>query len=134
GGVIVITTKSGSSGDFVVSVNSTFGPTYNWDDRVDLYDGPGLYEQWVKAMKNLYDIRVAEGHPDFIDKTFEQYRDITIPPSILDRATDWHGLLQRPGFLNQHQISMSGGNDRTTFYVSGNFNHEKGTTLDMYSL
>lgn len=134
GGVIVITTKSGRSGDFVISVNSTFGPTSNWDDRVDLYDAPELYDRWSNAMRNLYNIRVAEGHEDFIDKTFEEYRDITIPPSILERTSNYHELLQRPGFLNQHQISMSGGNERTTFYVSGNLNHEKGTTLDMYSI
>lgn len=133
GGVIVITTKSGRSGQNVITVNSTFGPTYNWDDRVELYDAEGLYGQWTKALKNLYDIRVAEGHPDFTSRTFDEYRNVMAPPSVLDRTTNYFELLQRPGFLHQHQISMSGGNDRTTFYVSGNYNYEKGTSLDMYS-
>ena len=132
-GVIVITTKSGRSGDFRVSVNSTTGPTYNWDDRVEVYTAEGLYGQWTTAMRNLYDIRVAEGHPDFINKTFEEYRNNVIPPSILDRTTEWFDLLQRPGFLNQHQVALSGGNERTTFYVSGNYNHEKGTALDKFN-
>lgn len=133
GGVIVITTKSGKSGKNVISVNSTFGPTYNWDDRVELYDAEGLYGQWTKALKSLYDIRVAEGNPSFVNRTFEEYRNTMAPPSVLDRTTNYYELLQRPGFLQQHQISMSGGNDRTTFYVSGNYNYEKGTSLDMYS-
>ncbi len=133
GGVIVITTKSGRSGEFRVSVNSTAGPTYNWDDRIELYDAEGLYSKWTEAMQNLYNIRVAEGHPDFVNRTFEDYRNNVIPPSILERTTNYYELLQRPGFLNQHQISMTGGSERTTFYISGNYNHEKGTALDMYN-
>ncbi len=131
-GVIVITTKTGQSGQKKVSVNSTFGPTFNWDDRVKLYDAEGLYGKWSEAMQNLYDLRVSEGNPNFLNTTFDEYRNAAIPRNILDNTTDWYGLLSRTGFLNQHNISMSGGNDQTTIYLSGTFNYEKGTYLDMY--
>ena len=51
-GVIVITTKQGRVGDFKVTVNSTNGPTFNWDDRIELHDSKSLYEQQVKGLKN----------------------------------------------------------------------------------
>jgi TonB-dependent SusC/RagA subfamily outer membrane receptor len=133
-GVIVITTKQGTPGEFRVSVNSTTGPTFDWDDRVAVHDANSLYELHSTAMRNLYDDRVAEGHPSFTGITFEQFRDGIIPPRVLDNPTDWHSLLTRGGYLNQHQVAMSGGYDRTRFYVSGTFNHERGTLLDQYDM
>ncbi len=132
-GVIVITTKEGKAGEFKVSVNSTFGSTSNWDDRVEVYDAEGLYGQWSTAMGNLYNKNVAEGNTDFANKTFEEYRNSVVPTSALDYTTNWSDLLLRTGFINQHQISMSGGTDRTTFYFSGSLNDEKGTSLDTYN-
>lgn len=132
-GVIVITTKEGKAGEFKVAVNSTFGPTSNWDDRIKVYDAEGLYGQWSTAMENLYNLRVSEGDPDFTSKTFEQYRNSVVPTSALDNTTNWNDLLLRSGFLNQTQISMSGGSERTTFYVSGSLNEEEGTALDYYN-
>ncbi|MFB9053909.1 SusC/RagA family TonB-linked outer membrane protein [Formosa undariae] len=132
-GVIVITTKDGKAGEFKVSVNSTFGPTSNWDDRVDVYDAKGLYNQWSTGMENLYNLRVSEGNPDFTSKTFEEYRNSVVPESALDYTSDWTDLLLRTGFLNQTQVSMSGGSDRTTFYFSGSFNEEEGVALDTYN-
>ena len=132
-GVIVITTKDGKAGEFKVSVNSTFGPTSNWDDRVEVYDAEGLYGQWSTAMENLYNLRVSEGNTDFTSQTFEEYRNSVVPESALDYTTDWTDLLLRTGSLNQTQLSMSGGSDRTTFYVSASLNREKGTALDTYN-
>ncbi len=129
-GVIVITTKTGRSGDFRVSVSSTTGPTFNWDDRVKLHNSASLYEQQTLGLKNLFDLRVAEGHPDFVGANFEEYRDNVVPPSVLNTDTDWYDLLNGPGFINRSQIAMSGGTERTTFYVSGNLNYEKGTIID----
>ena len=131
-GVIVITTRQGTPGEFRVSVNSTTGPTFDWDDRISVHDAASLYELHSTAMRNLYDDRVAEGHPDFVGVPFENFRDGIINPNVLNIDTDWHGLLTRPGYLNQHQISMSGGYDRTRFYVSGVYNRESGTQLDQY--
>ncbi|WP_434036255.1 SusC/RagA family TonB-linked outer membrane protein [Formosa sp. 4Alg 33] len=132
-GVIVITTKDGKAGEFKVSVNSTFGPTSNWDDRVEVYDAEGLYNQWSTGMENLYNLRVSEGNPDFTSKTFEEYRNSVVPESALDYTSDWTDLLLRTGFLNQTQVSMSGGSERTTFYFSGSFNEEEGVALDTYN-
>jgi TonB-linked SusC/RagA family outer membrane protein len=129
-GVIVITTRTGKPGDFKVSVSSTTGPTFNWDDRVEVHNAASLYEQQVKGMRNLYDLRVSEGHPSFTGTTFEAYRDNILPPEAKNTDTDWYGLLNRTGFLNRTQVAMSGGNERTTFYVSGNYNHEKATMID----
>jgi len=129
-GVIVITTKQGRAGDFKVSVTSTVGPTFNWDNRIELYDSKSLYEQQVKGLKNLFDLRVSENHPDFVGKSFEQYRDKTVPPNVVDTNTNWYDLMNGTGLISRTQVAMSGGSERTIFYVSTNLNYEKGTIID----
>jgi TonB-linked SusC/RagA family outer membrane protein len=128
-GVLVITTRTGSPGDFKVSVSHTSGPTFNWDDRVQLHNAASLYEQQTLGMKNLFDLRVSQGHPDFVSTTFEEFRDKTIDPRAPNTDTDWYDLYNRTGFLTQSQVAMSGGTDRTTFYVSGVVDHETATMV-----
>lgn len=52
-------------------------------------------------------------------------------------GTNWMDLLTRPGYINDHTISISGGNQHTTVYVSFNYhvNHAtlKNSNLKRYS-
>ncbi len=129
-GVIVVTTKQGRSGDFKVSVTTTNGPTFAWDNRVELHNSASLYEQQTLGLRNLFDLRVSENHPDFVGKSFEAFRDNVVPPTVLNTDTDWYGLLNKTGLVSRTQVAMSGGNERTTFYIGANLDAEKGTAGD----
>src|SRR5690606_7366406 len=50
-----------------------------------------------------------------------------IPQSVLSQNTDWIDLAFRKGLTQIHTATVSGGSDRTQFYVSGNFYYEEGT-------
>ncbi len=43
------------------------------------------------------------------------------------RSTDWASLVTRPGYIQQHQISISGGTAATQVYLSGTYYDEIGT-------
>jgi TonB-linked SusC/RagA family outer membrane protein len=131
-GVIVITTKRGESGKTKVTYNGQIGPSYHRFGNIEMMNSAELYDRQRQGFRNFYDSQVAAGVPDFNNTSFDEYLETVLPSSLLERDTDWQDLLTRPGFVNQHQLSVSGGNEKTTFYVSGNYYYETGTVLATY--
>mgnify|MGYP000920866272 FL=1 len=128
-GVILITTKSGNSGKTVVNYSGSVGMQYMRKGNFDMMNSQELYDNRREAVENLYKDRVAANDPKFTGITLDQYVDKTIPPSVLDTDTDWMSLLTRRGTVNKHNISVSGGNEKTTFFLSGNFYRELGVLI-----
>lgn len=96
-GVILITSKKGKEGK--LSVNYT--GTYAFDQIVnvpDLMDGSTFYES-----------KVARGEGTTLIED-EAYR--------VGRNTDWVDIATQTGIQQQHNLSFSGGNKKTTFYLS----------------
>jgi TonB-linked SusC/RagA family outer membrane protein len=131
-GVIVITTKKGESGKTRVSYNGQFGTSQHRNGNIEMMNSAELYERQRQGFKNFYDVQVAAGVPNFVNTPFDQYLETVLPADRLNTDTDWQSLLTRPGYINQHQVAVSGGNDKTTFYVSGNYFYESGTILNTY--
>lgn len=128
-GVILITTKSGSSGETKVSYDGSFGLSFNRKGNLDLMNSKELYENRRLAGQNYYNDRIAAKDPNFINRTFDAYFGALVPSSVLDTDTDWQSLLTRTGQVNKHNISVSGGDKKTTFFVSANIYSEKGTLV-----
>jgi TonB-linked SusC/RagA family outer membrane protein len=128
-GVILITTKSGKSGKTKISYDGTFGPSFHLKGNLEMMDSYELYENRKQAATNYFNDQVAAQHPDFIDRTFDEYFEELVPSSVLDVNSDWPSLLTRTGFVNKHNITISGGNDKTTFFISGNYFKEQGTLV-----
>jgi TonB-linked SusC/RagA family outer membrane protein len=129
-GVILITTKSGKSGKTKITYDGSFGITNHRRGNLDLMNSTELYENRKIAAINFYNDQVAAGKPDFTGKTFDQYFSNLLPSSVLNTNSDWPSLLTRTGNINKHNISISGGNDKTTFFISGNFYDELGTLIN----
>jgi TonB-linked SusC/RagA family outer membrane protein len=128
-GVILITTKSGKSGKTRVSYNNSIGPSFHRRGNLAMMNSAELYENRKQAALNYYNDQVASGDPAFTGQSFDQYLESVVPSSVLNNDTDWPSLLTRRGFVNQHQLSVSGGNEKTTFYISGNYFSETGTLI-----
>ncbi|NBC67315.1 MAG: SusC/RagA family TonB-linked outer membrane protein, partial [Bacteroidetes bacterium] len=126
-GVIVITTKRGQAGETRVSYRGSYGITQDRD--FETMNSEELYEQYRMGHENLYNDAVAEGDPNFTNISLDQYLNDVLPSSLLEQNTPWNSLLTRRGYVSQHQLSVSGGNERTTFFVSGNYYDELGTLL-----
>lgn len=128
-GVIIITTKKGKSGETKVSYSGSAGISQFRNGNINMMNSEELYNRQQQGFRNFYDTQVAAGVPTFTDQTFDQYLENVLPGSLLASDTDWQSLLTRTGYVNQHQLSVSGGSEKTTFYVSGNYYNELGTVL-----
>ncbi|WP_339677806.1 carboxypeptidase-like regulatory domain-containing protein [Cyclobacterium marinum] len=119
-GVIIITTKKGKSGETKVSYSGSAGISQFRNGNLEMMNSAELYDRQEQGFRNFYDAQVAAGVPTYTNQTFDQYLNNVLPSSLLASDTDWQSLLTRTGHVNQHQLSVSGGSDKTTFYVSGN--------------
>lgn len=131
-GVILITTKKGSAGKAQVTLNVSggfsnaavdFRPTLNGDQRRDL-----LYEGLVNYAIDQNMISPT----DYADQEIGQYAYV---PSM--GYTDWRKELLRTATQQDYEASVSGGNERSTYYASLGYNKQEGlaknSSLDRYS-
>ncbi len=120
-GVILITTKKGKTGKTTVSYNATF----SWSSllaKLDLVDAYGY--------AYLYNEAYLNDHPGakkpFSDETVEKYRTGELA------STDWYKeALTGSGFEHQHNLSLSGGNEKTTYNMYLGYLSQDGVTKDL---
>lgn len=113
-GVIVITTKRGKNS----KTNITFDVQRGIIDPVktlDLLNATQLLELQREAVTN------AGENPD----GFGLIEGVTDGVS-----TDWQDEVLRRGIMQQYQLAVSGGDDNTKYYISGNFREEEGVQLN----
>jgi TonB-linked SusC/RagA family outer membrane protein len=103
-GVILITTKNGSKGKSKISYRSYFGVQKEWK-RLDLMNAT----QW-KSYVNTFD-------PSFVS---------SLEPTI---STDWQEEVFRVASMMNHELSFTGGTDKTLFYLSGGYLNQEGIIL-----
>ncbi|MCX6327846.1 MAG: TonB-dependent receptor [Bacteroidia bacterium] len=168
-GVILITTKQGSSGKVKISYDGS----YSLDYMTPIEDIQDAGDQWkydwergitvplsspsskvdlkttISAIyigdetKNTFIAAFMEGYPG---QTWTGFRDNILskyPTTVHDwatlqqianefaypeggRNTDWIDFATRVGYKQQHNISISGGDEDTKYYISGNFSDVKG--------
>ncbi len=124
-GVVVITTKSGKKGKTVVRFNSSYGMSYHNDGNMSYMNAGELFDYHRTAATNSYYLLDAPS------QTLQEFLEEKVPSSYLDYQTDWQSLLKRTGQINKHQVSVSGGDEKTTFYLSANYYKELGTMISM---
>lgn len=128
-GVILITTVSGQSGKTKINYSGSTGPSFHRNGNLELMNSAELYENRRQAGKNYYNNQVALGTPAFTGVSFDEYFEKVVPSSVLNTDSYWPSLLTRTGNINKHHLSITGGNDKTTFYIGGNYYSEKGTLV-----
>jgi TonB-linked SusC/RagA family outer membrane protein len=108
-GVVIITTKSGRAGQSKISVSTLF-TVQDKPKHIPVMSLP-QYASFRNAMDSAGGLPTQ---PEFYD------------PSILGPGTDWQDALYRRTLLQKHQFSISGGNERTTHYLSGEYFNQEG--------
>ncbi|WP_051253975.1 SusC/RagA family TonB-linked outer membrane protein [Arenibacter latericius] len=117
-GVILVTTKSGKSGEPTVTYTGDFG----WQDPTVLPEYLGSYDYAV-----LYNEALANSGkaPRFSDNDLELFRNGSSP--FTHPNTDWHDLLyQGSGFVTTNNFAVSGGSDYTSYRASLNYQNQDG--------
>jgi TonB-linked SusC/RagA family outer membrane protein len=119
-GVILITTKRGMAGRTVVNYDAYYGIT-SITHKLDLMDGP----QFAQLRREANRGAAADGNgpipPD--DQLFD---DIALQSLAKGRSTDWQNLVYHNGSKQNHQLSVTGGREKTQFAVSLNYFRENG--------
>ncbi|MEL7124195.1 MAG: SusC/RagA family TonB-linked outer membrane protein, partial [Bacteroidota bacterium] len=113
-GVVVITTKRGKSGKTKISANAWYGITGSsgaTDFRVMTPEEHLAYERTILENSGF--------DPD-------QFR----PASLYDNPTDWVDEAFRDGITRNIELSASGGNDKTRFFLSGGFFDQEGILIE----
>jgi TonB-linked SusC/RagA family outer membrane protein len=111
-GVVLITTKRGKAGEGRITYDTYFG----WQEVPQRLDAMNL--QQYAQYRN--EIGVEAGNP-----APQEFGD----PSILGKGTNWQDGIFQVGRIQNHQISFSGGNDKTTYYLSLNYFDQTGTVI-----
>jgi TonB-linked SusC/RagA family outer membrane protein len=74
-------------------------------------------QQYAQMVKEFHSIAGGQTPGEFLD------------PTILGTGTDWQGELFKNTPMMKHQLSMSGGNDKSTYYLSGEYLDQDGVAV-----
>lgn len=119
-GVIVITTKSGKEGKSEVHLNFNTGVTrFANVGKIKMADS-GLYIRDFNEGVDNYNRQYGYKPGDSGFKTHIQNPFGTLPD------TDWMDLILQTGTFYNGDVSFSGGNVKTKYYVGANYNHQTG--------
>lgn len=134
-GVIVVTTKKGKAGSTSINYSGTLTvkqrPSYKRSTDV-----MNSRERMALSKEFFEDGLVFKSTPKYgFEKAMIDYLENKIPFSEVERVyrerealnTDWFDLLFSNSLSQTHSLSVSGGNNSTSYYVSLSYNDDKGT-------
>jgi TonB-linked SusC/RagA family outer membrane protein len=118
-GVVIITTKRGTSGKPKVSYSSYYS-TNRVPKKLDLMDA----NQYAEFYNNLYGLRgiTQLAYTD-------QFRQYYYGDGWED-GTDWQDEITQTGNIMDQYISVTGGGENSNFSISGNYNNETGILVN----
>ncbi|MCR9286159.1 MAG: TonB-dependent receptor [Bacteroidetes bacterium] len=134
-GVVLITTKGGQKGKtkFNVGFQSGFSKETN---RIEMLSGPQWLELGKEAWTNSYNDALADSDPSNdatfdIANDYEKFWQAVLPEGLTREVaertdTDWIEEAIQDGHFQEMNLSASGGNDKTLFYLGGTYRDEQG--------
>lgn len=117
-GVIIVTTKKGAAGKTQVTLNSYYGQT-----DVAFYPKVNNGEQYVAQKREA---NRATGNWTGPADDAKIFTPLELQAIANGTTTNWADLLLRNGVQQEHQIGISGGSEKTKFYLSGDYYNEQG--------
>lgn len=131
-GVILITTKQGKAGRTQVSLNIAGGFSDAAVDFRPTLSGDQRYELLFEGLYNYALDKQMKSPSEYAGQEIGKYAYV---PEL--GYTDWRKELLRTAIHQNYEASVSGGNERTTFYASLGYNSQEGlaknSSLDRYS-
>lgn len=138
-GVVLITTKSGRSGDIQVSYRGSYTAQTPHEYFPLLNATQFMQEQDRMAYERyLFESGLAP-YGDRDPSTVGDYVPLFTEADMAaaGEGTDWLDLVTEDGWMQEHNISLSGGSGNTVAYASFNYQHNdavlRGSDLDRYS-
>ncbi|RYG05880.1 MAG: TonB-dependent receptor [Chitinophagaceae bacterium] len=119
-GVVIVTTKRGKSGGTTVNYSTYLGVSKIFK-FADIFDGPEFaeYKRESRRAVGLYN----DSDPEADQKLFEE---VELQSIAAGRTTDYQRMMVENGFIQNHDLSILGGTDKTRYNISFNYFNDKG--------
>ncbi|UYQ91794.1 TonB-dependent receptor [Chitinophaga horti] len=141
-GVILITTKKGKKGKSMVEYNGYYGIQEN-QPMPELMDAAAFVEYSREAQRNslggVYDATPNReldfkneqlvATPYMLANMTRAWEGGAYDPSKL-QSTDWLGYGLRQGVMQDHQVSVRGASENSSFFLSGEYFNNSGVVKD----
>ena len=118
-GVVLITTKRGKSGATRFNLGYQTG-TSEATRRREFLNSKEYIELFTESLKNSGRSDVSNAN-----RLRNYAAGVTVDGNYAV-DTDWQDQIFRKGSFNQYDVNASGGNDKTKFYLSGQYNTQEG--------
>jgi len=130
-GVVLITTKKGKTGDTKVTYNQYYG-----------FSKPTRERQFLDAQQYVTLLRLAGTAGGYsttsIENRLKRYAAGSDNYKTYAVNTNWQNEITQHAPVQNYNLVLSGGTEKTKFYISGTYNNQKGFTignaLNQYSL
>ena len=150
-GVIVVTTKKGRSGKAELSYDGYYGTQrpisrgYNLADPTETanalwkeYTNDGLaptHKQYGSGTMPVIPDYITpagahEGDPGTDPSTYALYTNQITKAN--KTGTDWFHEIFKPALIQSHNLSLTGGGDKSAYYFSFNYFDQQGTLINTY--
>lgn len=123
-GVILITTRRGSAGNTQFNLSANYGIAEEMN-RLDIIEGPEWVELQYESFDNFNEFFGANFNAaSFIGGfTLEDVANGDVP------HYNWQDAMMRTGTTQRYDLSASGGDQQTRFFISGGYNNTQGVAI-----
>ncbi len=111
-GVIMITTKRGQAGEATIT-----------------YDGYIGWQSMPKKLDVLNLREYAEHYNAIADAHIKNPSDMYVRPDLMGEGTDWQDELFQKAFMTSHNLSITGGSEKTTYAIGAGYLDQEGIAL-----
>ena len=115
-GVVLITTKSGKKGRDIITFESSFG-VQNVAKTIDVMNA----QEYAALVNEAYT-------NDGLDAPYNTTQLGEI--ANLGNGTNWQDEIFRPAMIQSYQLTFSGGDNKTTYAISGGYFDQKGVIIN----
>jgi TonB-dependent starch-binding outer membrane protein SusC len=127
-GVVIITTKKGKQGKAKFEFNAFSGETQPMK-FLDILSGPEWYGMRRDAFINSGVANPEANALSNMGRLPSNWTTLTRPAldalGLALPTYDWQREVMGAGRLNNYEMSVSGGDDKTTFFLSGSYNYQE---------
>ncbi len=113
-GVIIITTRRGEAGSAVINFNTNIG-LQELPKRLDMLN----LSQYAQHRNDM----IAAGNPNV------RKNNSFVRPDLLGKGTDWQNELFRTAMMQNYNLSISGGSEKSTYNVAAGYLNQEGIAI-----
>ncbi|NJW52728.1 SusC/RagA family TonB-linked outer membrane protein [Salinimicrobium oceani] len=136
-GVVIITTKKGKRGETEIALGVETGWSENLTEE-KLINNEQFKDLWIEGQINQYiqNNENAEFKRVYADNSlYSTYQSQAVSDyqniyGTTNANADWMDAIYQTGFMRKYNLSARGGNENTSFFVSGNYLDQSGTIIE----